>query len=754
MPDRGPVLRRPFSAPTRPKRAALHVVGAGVWNGYLNGRPVSANRLEPGVSDYAKRVALVSHDITDLVGPGENVVLLELAEGIASVRRRPSRYTKFVGERLAPRARVLVELDYGTHAEVIGSDDSWSAAIGPTSSQWYGGEDFDARLVPAGWPAVTEPGPLEWVPAEVIGAAETGPEPWDRQAPPIRVVDSWDAASSAPVAPGVVVFDCGVNFAGRQVLKVGPEFPPGARVEMWPGEYVDADSGRVNQKTTGQPIVDTFTSAGGAAEWAPNFVYHGFRFLEIRVFDADGRPQPELADAVTISVEQMMTDNEPAGSFTCSDDALNDIHTLVHRAAKSNLYSVLTDCPHREKLGWLEVTHLLFEPLAHLYDIHAHFSDLITHMGDSQTGDGLIPDIAPEFVGFEDGFRDDINWGGAIWLVPDAIYRTYGDLAPARAAWDAGVRYLDYIATAAGGDILDHGLGDWITLDESTPRALVSGYGHVKALQAAARLAEALGRMDEGRGFTADAERITRLIRQRFVSTGIRHSADPGTPAEVEITCGSGSQACYGLLADLGVFSVSEREQVIGALVASIENKGYRITVGEIALPALIRTLAAAGEHEVWYRMATNLEAPSYARMLADGCTSLTEAWTGSESGISANHVMLGYVLSWLTGSVGGLRQAADSVGWQDAVVAPTPVAGVRSASVTYDSHRGRFAVAWSLDEQDDLRIVVDVPESAEVTVQAPPGFQLDDTAQHRLGPGTHQVSLRAADVQDADRAR
>lgn len=35
------------------------------------------------------------------------------------------------------------------------------------------------------------------------------------------------------------------------------------------------------------------------------------------------------------------------------------------------MYSVLTDCPHREKYGWMEQDHLVFEPLAHGYDLQA-----------------------------------------------------------------------------------------------------------------------------------------------------------------------------------------------------------------------------------------------------------------------------------------------------------------------------------------------------------------------------------------------
>jgi hypothetical protein len=65
---------------------------------------------------------------------------------------------------------------------------------------------------------------------------------------------------------------------------------------------------------------------------------------------------------------------------------------------QSNMYSVLTDCPHREKLGWMEQDHLVFEPMVYGYDLQAYADDLVRTIADAQATDvpGLIPDIAPE----------------------------------------------------------------------------------------------------------------------------------------------------------------------------------------------------------------------------------------------------------------------------------------------------------------------------------------------------------------------
>ncbi|KAF4919600.1 hypothetical protein CGCVW01_v007741 [Colletotrichum viniferum] len=80
----------------------------------------------------------------------------------------------------------------------------------------------------------------------------------------------------------------------------------------------------------------------------------------------------------------------------------------------SNMYSVLTDCPHREKLGWLEQDHLLFDLLALRFDLQAYGYNLMHTIADAQAqyganSEGLIPTTAPEYDVFPDKFRDDPN---------------------------------------------------------------------------------------------------------------------------------------------------------------------------------------------------------------------------------------------------------------------------------------------------------------------------------------------------------
>ena len=719
-----PTLRTRWHLDDAPYRATLHVLGLGVWHATIGGNPVSHDVLEPGVSTFEKRVSARSHDVTTLLHAGHNELVLQLGEGPAHVRKAEGRYTKFTGGGLGPRARVVLEVTGagGSETETIyASDATWQARLGPTTlAHWYGGEDYDARLEPEGWgtPVTTDDG---WVPVAVVGGPGEGPRPWSRRAPAMRVLETLDPVEIIRHEHSFVAAFARNCAAVPRVHVEG--MAAGAALRLRPAEYLDEDR-HVDQHSTGAPIFDTYISNGGSATWQPRFSYHGFQYIELEQLDPDGVPVPPDPERVRVQALPVMTADRRTGTLQLGDRTLQGIDTLITHAAQSNMMTVPTDCPHREKLGWLEQLHLVFEPLAFRWDVRDHWHDMVTHMVDAQTREGLIPDIAPELVIFdfdwEPGFRDDVNWGGAIWHLPALLWRQYGTLEPAHEAWDAGLRYLDYIERQAGGGVLATGLGDWIALEESTPRPLVAGWGHARMLDSAAIVAHALGRSEH-----------ERHIRER--ATQVRAQLKDAYAAELE----TGSQAAVALLADSGILDEADHVRAVARLLTLLRDGDDQLTVGEIGLPAVLRTLAAAEEHEQIYRFVTQTAGPGYGQMLADGATALIEHWTGMRSRKSANHVMLGAVGTWFLESVAGFSQAPDSVGWAHAVISPRPLEAVPTASLTFDSPAGTYELGWIRDAAD-LRVRVAVPEGADARFEPPPGY---DGAPHMHGPGHHEVT-------------
>ena len=104
---------------------------------------------------------------------------------------------------------------------------------------------------------------------------------------------------------------------------------------------------------TGAVQTDEYVCAGdGAEEWSPRFTYHGFRYLEL----SGAVTEPDTSWVRAVSVR---SDVRPAGYFRCSDETMNRLHEMAVRTLAGNLHGLPSDCPHRERCGWLGDAHTM-----------------------------------------------------------------------------------------------------------------------------------------------------------------------------------------------------------------------------------------------------------------------------------------------------------------------------------------------------------------------------------------------------------
>ena len=703
-PEALPVLAKDFQVGGPVRSARLYATGRGVIDPSVNGHAVGDAVLEPPNTAYKTRIVYSTYDVTRLLRRGGNTLRVGLGGGMADVPGTPGRYEKLTRSDGTPAFTGQLEITYADgHRMTVASDTSWHSALGPTTfSNWYGGEDHDARRTPQDWRDAVRVDP----PAATLTA---------RDAPPIKIVDTLRARRTTEPKAGVYVVDLGVNFAGWEQLRISG--PAGTKVTMRPGELLNPD-GTVSQATTGSPIWDTYTLSGkGTETWHPRFAYHGFRYLQV-----EGLPSAPGRDTVTGLV--LRTANATAGTFTSANPLINDIHTIIDRAIQSNMYSVLTDCPHREKLGWLEEDNLVFGSVARDYDVAAYYRELVRNMAEAQTADGLVPDIAPEYTVFSGGFRDDPNWGGSLVLAPWQLYETYGDTATLKTYYANMARYLDYLSSRATGDLLDYGLGDWITFDTSTPVGVTASFGYYRVASAMSDIAKVLGKTDDAGRYAALATRIGAAFNDKYLK---------------EDTYASGSQASDALALDMGIVPAAKRQAVLDHLATSIQANGYHLTVGEIALPSVFRVLSAAGRDDLIYTVATRTGNPSYGYQVTHGATSLTENWDGPTSGNSQNHFMLGAIDEWFSSGLAGIRQADGSVAFEHLLIRPAVVGDLTSAAASYDTPRGRVASSWSRSG-GTLRLDVTVPPGAPARVEVP---LLGGTTRPQATPGARWIGMR-----------
>ena len=688
-----PLLARSFSLDKTVAKARLYAVGLGISEARLNGRKVGDAVLEPANTDYRTRAQYSTYDVTDQLRRGDNTLGFALGNGIYNVPATPGRYQKFVGSMGEPKLLAQLEVTFtdGT-TRTIATDDSWRTTSGPTTfTAWYGGEDYDARREQPGWDA---PGAdlSSWHAVADQGAPGATPVLSAQQAPPVREQETVSAVSRREVAPGVWQYDLGREVAGwPQITVSGVQ---GETATLRPSERLT--NGRVDQSSVGSPVYFRYTAASDGTEtWHPRFTYYGFRYVEV-----SGLSNPPAASDVSAIV--LRADNARTGSFASSDPLLDDIHELVTNAVEGNMYSVLTDCPTREKLGWLEEDHLLYDTVAANYDVAAYYRQLVRNMRDAQLGNGMVPDIAPEYTVFGGGFRDDPNWGGALIMAPWKQYLAYGDATLLRDSYAAMQRYMGYLASQAQDHVLSYGLGDWGAFDTSTPSAIAATTGYYSFATTMARIAGTLGHDADAAGYRTLAGQIRDAFNARWYDASAKRY-------------GSGSQASNALPLAAGMVPDGDRDAVLANLRADIAARGEHLSTGEIGLRGLFDALGEAGDPDTVLRMAENPTQPSYAAMLAGGATTLPEFWDGAGS---QNHFMMGAIDDWSYRYLAGIRSTGP--GFKTFEVAPLiPASGLDHVSATWDTAYGPIRSAWR-KTGSRLHLDVKVPVNTTATVSVP----------------------------------
>ncbi|HOI44420.1 MAG TPA: family 78 glycoside hydrolase catalytic domain, partial [Candidatus Aminicenantes bacterium] len=381
-----PLFRKEFEVSGEVRKAIVFVSGLGHYELRVNGKKAGDGFLAPGWTDYRKTCLYNILDVTSLVREGRNAVGLIVGNGFFNINRE--RYRKLVIAHGTPTAIVKLGIEYASgKRETIVSGPDWKAGRSPiTFSSIYGGEDYDARLEQPGWdmPSFDDAAWKNALSSQGPGGALKAESDY-----PLKIMEVFENARVTEPRGGNFVYDFGQNASG--IIRLAVKGRSGQQVKMVPGEILDPD-GCVTQKASGRPYCFLYTLKGaGEEEWAPRFTYYGFRYVQVENAVPDtrsgqgGRPaleeppggpgaEPGNADdefprIVRLHLLHTRNSAPVAGSFECSNELFNRIFRLIRWAIQSNLASVPTDCPHREKLGWLEQAYLMGNSIQYNFHI-------------------------------------------------------------------------------------------------------------------------------------------------------------------------------------------------------------------------------------------------------------------------------------------------------------------------------------------------------------------------------------------------
>jgi alpha-L-rhamnosidase len=697
-----PLLLTSFEVSKRVRRARAYVCGLGYHELYINNRKVGDRVLEPAQTDYDRRVLYTTYDVTGCLNREMNTVGVWLGNGWFNQDR--------VWGGLSygrPRAVCQIEVTYSDGSkQIVGSDRSWTCARSPVlENNIYAGETFDSRLRGVG------PVDLVAAPRGRLVSLTLPPIRRTRQIRPIRIT---------PQSSGRAIYDFGQNFAGWARLNV--RAPAGTQIRMRFAEALDAkgdlDTASTGVFATGVEQVDRYICSGrGEETWEPRFTYHGFRYVEVT-----GLPVAKPENLTGIVVH---TDVEPIGSFTCSDPMLNRIHKAALWTERSNLHGIPTDCPARERCGWLGDAQITAEMTHYNWDMSTFWPKYVGDILTSWRGD-RPGDVAPGKRGTEPNGH--VDWGMAIVFVPYYQYLYTGDERCLREAYPHIVRFVRSVAAMAKDGIIEsgNGYGDRFPPGSVEPVETSPALTTTAWLYVAARLASGAaaryGSPNDEIEFGNLSLKTLQAFQRRFY----------------DVRTGSfGSQTTNAMALQLELTALMPRDQVervAQSLRREVKKHGDHLATGIFGSRYLYDALCSTGNSAAAWKILHQTIYPSHGDLFKKGATTLWECWGEEEldkkwGARSLNHPMQGGFDAWFYQGLAGIRPSPYGPGFRRFLIQPQLMEALQSACASYRSVSGEIRSSWRRTKSG-ITFDIRIPPNTTATVTLPAANSLTESGR------------------------
>jgi alpha-L-rhamnosidase len=723
-----PLFRKSFITAKQVKKARAYITGVGYYEFFLNGQRVGNNMLDPGYTHFDKRILYSSYDITTLLKNGENVAATVLGNGWFNIQSLAVWHFEKARWRNRPQMICQLRIEYSDGTiETVNSDSSWKTNTGAyLFNNLYSGDTYDPRLEEANW-KTSGFDDSKWSEARTV--KEPAPLLISQAMPPIGISNEIVPISVKAFGDKLYVFDMGVNISGVVRLKVNG--PAGAKITLKHGELLDED-GRLNQsnidcyfqrETNDSPQqkdpdeifqMDTYFLKGNGEEvFTPSFTYHGFRYVEV-----------ESTEPIKLSEENLTalfvhTQVTPVGKFSCSNELLNKIWEATNRSYLSNLHSIPTDCPQREKNGWTADAHISVDLGLLNYDgikfYEKWMNDFIDNQRETWDISGIIPSAGWGY--------DNIGpvWDAALFIIPNALYNYYGDTRCIEAVYETCKKYLIFLNSKEQDGYLNYGLGDWVPYKTKTPNDFTSTcfYYHDNILMA--RFANLLGK--DSKAYTDKAEQLRELINSRYFNND-------------SCIYSNGSQTALATALYMKLVPGEFEQKVADNLVESVRKNNHHLDFGVIGSKFVPSMLSKYGYAADAYKMAAQETAPSWGYWLKEkGFTSLAETWVFSPDykDASLNHVFLGDISAWMVNSLAGINIDETQPGFRHIIFRPCFVAELVWVKSEYMSVNGLIQSNWKRNG-NIVTLEIKVPANCTASVYA--------DGVKEIGTGTHKFVI------------
>jgi alpha-L-rhamnosidase len=709
--DAMPLFRKQIQFSKKVTAARIYMAGLGYSELYINNKKVSDDVLSPGYTAYKKQVQYVSYDITSfLQKKGTNTVGIVLGNGWYNplpLRLFGQYNLRNVQQTGRPCVKAQLHINYADgSSETIGTDVSWQTATGPViRNNVFLGEHYDARLEKS---FISTDG---WKNAAIA----TGPDGIlkAQMQPPIRITKIIKPVKITEVGKDTFIVDMGQNFAGVARIKVSGK--AGTTVSLRFAEIIHPNGSLNWITTTAGHIKEMWNLSGGPGapktawqkdvyilkgkgveEWNPGFTFHAFRYIEIT-----GWPGiPTLQD---IEGLRMNSDVQQQGNFACSNEMFNTLHDKIQWTFLSNIFSVQSDCPGREKMGYGADIVATTGAYIHNYNMANFYRKTVQDFANDQQHDGAFTEIAP-YTGIADrgygGQSGPLGWQLAFSFVQKKLYDYYGDKQIIEQQYPAFKKQLEFLQANAIQGLYHWDIGDHEAFDPRAEAFSAACFYYHHAILAT-EFAGILNKTADSVQYATLANRIRTAIVRKYLIPNTGRFDNATQAAQI-----------FALWYDIS----PEKEKTFEVLLSEFERHNWHVSTGIFSTMMLFDVLREKDKNGLAYRIANQRDFPGWGFMLANDATTLWESWE-KPSSASYNHPMFGSIEEWFYKSLLGLNAAAP--GFKKIIIKPQP-AELTWAKGSYQSMYGLIESDWKkTDSSFELRVNIPVNTTAEIWVKA-----------------------------------
>ena len=702
-------LRKVFEVPNEVNSARLYITAKGVFDVAINEKDVSDDVMPPGFTPYKKRIETISYDVSGLVQSGSNTIGVELAEGWHSGRLGWNK-GQWV-DKESPKVLCQLELVLKDGSkQIIISDASWKGTTeGPIRrSEIYDGETYDAHFkIPEwtntafnhkSWKAVNE--------FSIEDAIQLSPKRHHSVRTKIKL-----NTQEIVEKDGAVIFDLKQNMVGVPLLKLPMKKGDTLRVRY--AEMLSPDGSFYTKNYRSAQSTDYYIAAKDEViEWMPKFTFHGFRYVELSGFDTTKIPKK---DWVTGLVQY--SDFEENGTFTTSNDKLNQLQSNIVWGLRSNFFDIPTDCPQRdERMGWTGDAQVFGPTSMFNTDVYSFWASWLQSIRESQFDNGGIPFVVPDIL---NNNKVSSGWGDVCVIIPWKIYYRTGDKRILKENFEMMKKWVQYHIESSKDNISQmNSFGDWLQpFPENgknrgdTSTSLVGTAFFANAANLTAKAAKVLGKDDEFKTYTALNKNVAKAFEKQFFEKG-------------KVKGVTETQTSYLLALAFDLISEQNKENAKKHLLDKIADAETHLRTGFLGTPLLSEVLDATGEFDIMYQLLFNETYPSWFYSINQGATTVWERWNSytKEKGFNAqpmnslNHYAYGAIGQWMYERIGGI--APLEAGYKTIRIAPIPKSPLTSASTTLNSPFGEVVASWQIKgDEFQLSIVVPPNTSAKVII-------------------------------------